>query len=183
MTKNELKNEYFDWMYRLVCNEKYYRRLSYRKLLKYLDSVEFIYTIGMDSNRAEDGIDLRYRFGYEQKHADPIITAYLDDRACSVLEMMVALAKRCEENIMDDPDLGDRTGIWFWIMVGNLGLRDMDDSCYNQSLVTTIILRFLNREYTRNGRGGLFFINNCTRDLRNTEIWNQMCWYLDSIID
>ncbi len=29
MTKNELNKEYFEWMYQLVCNEKYPKRLSY----------------------------------------------------------------------------------------------------------------------------------------------------------
>ncbi len=63
MTRNELNNKYFEWMYQLVYNN---RRISYRKLFSYLHNVEFIYIIEMDGNRAEDGIDLRYRFGYEQ---------------------------------------------------------------------------------------------------------------------
>ena len=43
-----------------------------------------------------------------------MISAYLDNKTCSVLEMMIALAIRCEEHIMDDPDVGNRTGQWFW---------------------------------------------------------------------
>ena len=63
MTEIELNNEYFEWMCQLVCNERYSRRLSYQKLLRHLHNIDFQYMLPMDGNRAEDGIDLRYRFG------------------------------------------------------------------------------------------------------------------------
>ena len=65
MTKNELNDAYFNWMYQLVFDGRYSKRLSYRKLLRELHRIEFTYIIPMDGNRAEDGVDLRYRFGYE----------------------------------------------------------------------------------------------------------------------
>lgn len=182
MMKNELPNEYFEWLYQLVCNEKYYRRLSHRKLLVHLHYTPFEYTIGMDGNRAEDGTDLRYRFGYERQYEDARIASYLDFRPCSVLEMLVALAIRCEEHIMDDPDIGNRTGQWFWNMITNLGLGFMSDELYDNHQVDVALFRFLNREYKRNGEGGLFAVKDCKFDLRTAEIWYQMCWYLDSII-
>ena len=48
MTKQDLKKEYFNWMYGLVCSDKRFRKTSYKKLLKYLHSVEFSYIICMD---------------------------------------------------------------------------------------------------------------------------------------
>lgn len=57
MTKNELINMYFEWMYDIVCPDK---KKSYRKLLYFLHSVDFTYLIDMDGNRFEDGIELRY---------------------------------------------------------------------------------------------------------------------------
>ena len=182
MTRNELNNEYFEWMYQLVCNEKYPKRLSHRKLLSHLHSIDFVYIIGMDGNRAEDGMDLRYRFGYERRYEAPVITTCLDDRPCSILEMLTALAIRCEEHIMDDPDIGDRTGQWFWSMISNLGLGSMNDTKYNKDYVNGVISRFMNREYKRNGNGGLFTVESCKHDLRTAEIWYQMCWYLDSVL-
>lgn len=182
MTRNELNNEYFEWMYQLVCNEKYSKRLSYRKLLSHLHSIEFVYIIGMDSNRAEDGIDLRYRFGYERQYERSIIATYLDNQSCSVLEMLTALAIRCEEHIMDDPDVGNRTGQWFWNMIVNLGLGSMNDAKHNKDYVDGVISRFMNREYKRNGEGGLFTVEHCKHDLRTAEIWYQMCWHLDDIL-
>lgn len=183
MTRNELNSEYFNWMCQLVCDERRYsRRLSYRKLLSFLNSVDFNYTIDMDGNREEDGIDLRYRFGYENSYESSMITAFLDDQPCSVLEMMIALAIRCEEHIMDDPDVGDRTGQWFWNMIVNLGLGSMTDDKFDECYVERVIDRFLNREYERDGEGGLFTVKHCKHDLRTVEIWYQMCWYLDEIV-
>lgn len=182
MTKDELNNEYFEWMCQLVYNEQYSRRLSYRKLLTHLHEIEFVYIIGMDGNRAEDGIDLRYRFGYEHQYNSPMVATFLDDHPCSVLEMLVALARRCEESIMDDPDIGNRIGQWFWNMIVNLGLGHMNDSNFDGNRVDLILSRFMNREYRRNGEGGLFTVNHCKHDLRSAEIWYQMCWYLDEIL-
>ena len=48
----DLKSEYFEWMYKLVCNDKYSNGLSYRKLLYHLYNTEFIYILEKDSNRA-----------------------------------------------------------------------------------------------------------------------------------
>ena len=181
MTKDELNNLYFEWMYQLVCNERYSKRLSYRKLLMYLHTIDFNYIIGMDGNRAEDGIDLRYRFGYEESYEEPMISAFLDDRPCSVLEMLIALSMQCEK-IMTDPDIGDRTGQWFWNMIVNLKLGSMSDLDFDRDYVDKRISIFIDREYERDGNGGLFTIKHCRRDLRNVEIWYQMCWYLDSIL-
>jgi hypothetical protein len=136
----------------------------------------------MDANRAQDGIDLRYRFAYE-KHIDrSVISAHLENMPCSMLEMMIALALRCEESIMDDPEYGDRTGTWFWEMIENMGLYCMNDHHYDKEIVENTINDVLNRRYERDGRGGFFHISDSPRDLRNEEIWYQMCWYLNTIL-
>lgn len=180
LTKNELIDRYFDWMYQLVVDDRYSNK-SYHKLFSRLHDTEFTYTIPMDGNRAEDGIDLRYRFGREEAYDDCMIASYLDDRPCSVLEMMMALAIRCEEHLMDNPDVGDRTGQWFWGMVASLGLGSMDDRNFDRYYVDQVLERFLEREYERNGEGGLFTVNN-GRNMRTTEIWYQMNYHLSELI-
>lgn len=183
MTRNELNDIYFNWMYELVSSDtRYAKKLSYRKLLYLLHSMEFTYTIDMDGNRYEDGIDLRYRFGYENNLPDAMIADYLDDKPCSILEMLIALSIRLEEQIMDDPAIGDRTGEWFWNMIVNLGLHSMDDERFNRACAVDILTKFLNRDYERNGKGGLFTVHHCREDLRNVEIWYQACWYLDEMV-
>ena len=174
-----IREEYFDWLYELVCKQRYSNRISYKKLLTHLHNTVFRYSILKDQNRAEDGICLRYRFTdeyYSIKDAEKYLKG-----PCSVLEMMVALAVRCEENIMDDPNIGDRTGQWFWEMIGNLGLGSMNDTRFDIIYVDEVISKFLDRKYSPDGRGGLFTIKNCDCDLRKVEIWYQLCWYLDSI--
>ena len=48
MTRDELKFDYFDWMYGLVCDTKYPKKLSYRKLLNFLHNMDFTYQLTMD---------------------------------------------------------------------------------------------------------------------------------------
>ena len=96
--------------------------------------------------------------------------------------MLIALAIRCEEHIMDDPDIGNRTGQWFGGMIDNLGLGSMYDENFDRDYVDEKIGIFLNRDYERNGKGGLFTVKHCKYDLRTVEIWYQMCWYLDYIL-
>ena len=95
--------------------------------------------------------------------------------------MMVGLATRCEESIMDDPQIGDRTGQWFWGMIASLGLSGMTDDKFDRDEFDDIMHNFLSHNYAPNGKGGLFTIKNCDKDLRRVEIWRQLCWYLDSI--
>lgn len=180
MTRQErIRTEYFMWLYTLVRSDQP-KDISYSKLLTHLHDTEFKYLIERDANRAEDGIDLRYRFAYE--HADLRDAEEYLAGPCSVLEMMVALAMRCEENIMDDPDMGNRTGQWFWKMIVNLGLGAMSDARYDRLTVDEALNRFLHRDYAPDGRGGLFTIRHCESDMRHAEIWHQLCWYLDSIM-
>lgn len=83
---------------------------------------------------------------------------------------------------MDNPDIGDRTGQWFWSMINTLGLSDMVDTRFNEDIVRQKVDIFLRREYEPDGTGGLFRIRHCRRDLRRAEIWYQLCWYLDQFV-
>lgn len=176
---DELKERYFNWMYGIVIGPS---KASYRKLLKRLNEISFTYTLPMDSNREQDGIDLRYRFGHANGVSERIIVNALDIHDCSVLEMMVALAIHCEEDVMDDPDAGNRTPKWFMDMVGNLGLLGMDDTHYNKEYIDHRIDIFLNRKYSPDGKGGLFHLKRCHEDLTKVQIWYQMNWYLNEIL-
>ena len=182
MTRYEIYDEYFEWLYHIVCENRYSDEISFRKLLTHLHDVRFKYFIPKDQNRAEDGVALRLRFVHDRGY-DNMENRILDilDFPCSVLEMMIALAIRCEVDIMDDPQVGDRTTQWFWEMVVSLGLGSQQDTRYDAQYVDTVLDIFLHREYEPNGKGGLFTIKHCDRDLRDVEIWHQLCWYLDSI--
>lgn len=180
MTRNTLNKEYLAWLIHFVYDDQFAKRNAYHSLLRHLHEIDFNYILEMDGNRAEDGMDLRYRFAYENNYPGSMVATYLDDHPCSVLEMMVALSIRCEEHIMEDDEIGDRTGQWFWNMIVNLGLGQMTDEKYNQNTVDRVIDRFLNRDYDRNGKGGLFTVEEKGIDMRTVDIWYQMNFYLDS---
>jgi len=177
--EKQVINEYFEWLYDYVTKGRVNNYVSYRKLFMLLHDTEFIFSIRNDINRAKDGIDLRYRFITNMNYNNEQFLDILEG-PCTVLEMMVALAIRCEETIMDDPRYGDRTGQWFWSMISNLGINMMSDEHFDRKYVEDVIYRFLHRDYDPDGKGGLFYIRNCKDDLREIEIWNQLCWYLDN---
>lgn len=176
--QDRVNNEYFEWLCRLIDITRFSRHISYRRLLSHLHNIEFTWFIPRDDNRADDGIQLRRRFALMRK--DMTLQNYILG-PCSVFEMMVALAIRCEETIMDDAQIGDRTGQWFWSMIHNLGLSPMTDDRFDRDAVDDTIARLLNREYEPDGRGGLFTVKHCDRDMRTVEIWCQLSWYLGSI--
>lgn len=176
--KDRINDEYFEFLLELIDAKRFSRRVSYRKLLMRLHDTEFTWFVPYDDNRADDGVQLRRRFALIRD--DISISNYITG-PCSVLEMMVALAVRCEETIMDDALMGNRTGQWFWGMIHNLGLSPMSDSKFDKRTVDEIVQRFLNREYEPNGKGGLFTVKRYERDMRTVEIWCQLNWYLDSI--
>lgn len=82
---------------------------------------------------------------------------------------------------MDDPAYGNRTSQWFWGMIVSLGLGGMTDAIFDRDYVEECLTRFLNREYERNGKGGLFTVKGTRRDMRKMEIWYQLNAYLNSI--
>lgn len=180
--RNEIKEEYFNWLYDYVCKGRAYNNTSYKKLFMYLHQVEFTFFVRNDINRAGDGVDLRYRFAVHRTD-DPDFQEdilYVLDGPCSVLEMIIALAIRCETTIMDNTHYGDRTSQWFWSMLTNLGIAYMDDERFDERDAEDIICTFLDRRYEPDGKGGLFWIKGCPDDLRQLEIWTQLCWYLDN---
>lgn len=174
---DQVKNDYFEWLYNYGCKGRINNNVSYRKLFMLLHDISFDFYIRNDLNRAMDGVDLRYRFANSHRKIDNIMDIL--NEPCTVLEMMLALAIRCEETIMEDTRYGDRTTQWLWAMLGSLGLKYMTDDRFNREEATKIIYDFMEHRYSPNGKGGLFYIPDTKSDLRNEEIWVQLCWYLE----
>lgn len=178
---SNIQFDYFLWMVDLVCDKRYTKGTTWKQLLTFLNQVEFSYSIDMDRNRAKDGEQLRYRFGFEKRIPNDVIRTALDCRSCSVLEMMVALSLRCEEHIMADPENGDRTGKWFFEMIDSLGLGEMDDAAFDKRYSSRRVHRFLRHQFRQDGAGGLFTVLRSPHDMRTLDIWYQMMAYLNNV--
>lgn len=168
-------NQYYIWLLNKI-NSRYFSVTRYNRLLNLLFCTPFDSAIEMDGNREMDGVALRDRF---QEETGSPLNLYLAQKRCSVLEVLVALACRCEEDIMQNSDYGDRTGLWFALMIKNLGLDAMVDFNFNRSTCEIVIQKFLDRSYSYNGQGGIFPLKNPQKDMRRTDLWYQMCWYLN----
>jgi len=175
---DRVEHSYFSWICQLM-DTKEHKSSHYRKLLRYLFDYQFDYILPMDGNRSGDGIELRYRYGYEVEISYAEVAYYLDHRPCSVLEMMAALSLRCEEHILADLNEGVHAGRLFWKMIESLGLIDQTDDTFDVVYTDKVLETFTNREYEPTGEGGLVTLPDCKEDLRQVEIWCQMMWYLN----
>ena len=144
--------------------------LSYLLLMRALFKKEFYWTLEFDEHRAMDGITLR----------EELFDSKMELGPCSVLEMLAALAKRCDDLLWDGRD---RTDVWFWDMIENLGLDSFVDSNFDSMSVDLILNKWMDRDYDQNGSGGLFYCGNSERDMRKLEIWEQMQAYIMNIFD
>lgn len=180
---NQIHNDYKNWLIGLACDWcSHYG--SYAKLMDCLYSLEFIALYPNDRNRCQDGIEMRFRFA--EVFGQGIYTYhdvynYLINNHCSVLEMMIALARRCEDHIMGDPDIGDRSGVWFFEMVRTLHLDQMTDENFDISYVEQVVKNLIEHNYARNGDGGLFSVRNQEIDMPRAEIWHQLNWHLGEL--
>ena len=173
-----MPDAYYGWLIQQIGDG--YIEDNYQKLLWKLYSTAFVYELDYDRNRASDGLYLRKIFEWEMRF--PCAFPYADQspETCSVLEMMVALARKAEDDIMHDPDIGDRTGQWFWTFLQNLGLDIYDDVHYSESNVSRILNVFMHHLYAPNGgSGGMFSIKKCCRDMRKTDLWWQLNAYFE----
>ncbi len=159
MTKTYKKKQDYSQFLRSMLGEK---AKQYTGLLHTLESMEFLYIIPNDENRASDGLALRTLFFYAPTANTP---------PCNVLEMLLALAIRMAYEVTDGQD----ESLYFWLLIDNLGLTSQTDETFNESKIRTRITRFLERTYNPNGSGGgLFPLKKPRGDLREIEIWYQM---------
>lgn len=169
-TPGKVSRLYFEWLCHIVDVKD-----GYWSVMGYLYNHEFTWFIANDDNRINDGIALRDKF-LEESGLEADIYG-----PCSVLEMMVALAMRMETDILYDPEKGDQTSEWFWLMIRNLGLdRYSDENLDFETAgeIDNIIRVMVDRVYAMNGTGGLFPLKKPKQNQRRVEIWYQMQHYI-----
>lgn len=181
MNYNDIVQSYYDWICSIAILDEYDRQ-NYSLLLNSLWNSEFVYILPMDKNRESDGLNMRYHYGRLHGIDCESIDHIFETRPCSMLEMMVALAIRAEDQIMQDSKAGNRTSYWFMEMLINSYLYSLTNDNFDQRYYDICLDIILNRRYEPNGDGGLFKVDEPKQDMRATDIWFQCMWYLDEFL-
>lgn len=176
-----LRREYYRYLYNLMRGNNHNGH-SYNFLFTILFRVDFVAAVERDENRIEDAKEMRKAWLIERNETDPdkIPLDALDGPA-SLLEVMVALAIRIEDDIMQNDNEGDRTTNWFWAMLQNAGLErctDDDPSEDAESYIYSVVNRVMDREYGVDGRGGFWPVVLSKADQRKVELWYQASAWL-----
>lgn len=174
---------YFNLLYQRATQNRFNPEISFRKMLYFLHSTEFTWTLPNDSNRADDGLKLRYRLltSNPALMKDPRLCIYsFTFNTCSVLELILSLAERMEQ-MLTSFDLGDRTLQWVWNMLTSMGVATISDDIYYEPYIQTQVNDMLNHNYEFNGKGGLFYIPTTTIDLRTLPIWDQVNMFVSHL--
>ena len=171
MARDGIAISYFAWLCKRVSVEDKYTRMCMR-----LHQTPFVLMNEKDRNRISDGLYLRTVFENETGFK---VDGSMVDGPCTVLELLVALAIRCENDIMGDPDKEDQTDRWFRIMIYNLGLDQFEDERYDGSKIDDILLKWMSLKYSSRGIGSPFPLAVGKKtDQRKVEIWYQLQGYL-----
>src|SRR5689334_13453147 len=127
-----LENLYFNWLCAKVVDvNETSPGLTYWKLFRTLHTTEFVWLLPGDDNRSEDGKELRIEFLLQADIPDDPDWRTLIE--CSVLEMLIAFARRTE--FMSSISARE----WFWIFIENLGLKEHNDANFNGAQVDEIL--------------------------------------------
>lgn len=169
-------NTYYIWLCDLININQ--RNRSYFLLIKELHRKQFTWFVPNDDNRAFEGKNLRERFCKELNIEYDY--EYFPSTA-SMLELIIALAYRCEEIMIDRRDNMPMVE-WFWKLLSNVELDKFTDEDYydmnGPAFVDDILTRIIRRTYSRNGGGSLFPLRHPKKDQRKVELWYQMNYYL-----
>ena len=166
-------SNYIHWVMKDRLNLSDKEVKQWKNLCIVLARIEFIWNHPMDENRAADGLELRDDFEYETGE-------YLDKSSgllpnCSFFEMLAALAIRCENQLMRNLSLGDRTSRWFFEFLDNLGI----DSNMRSDDIEDIVVDFMDKKYKINGEGGMFPLKRSGINQRDEQIWKQLSAYIN----
>lgn len=168
-------DDYFIWLCDLVNADMD----VYSEILYQLHDTDFIWALELDESRAKDGLELRKEY-YDICHDDWVM---LMDKGCSVLEMLIALARRMDDMLVSD-DVGRRVPLWFWEMFDNLGLKrytntflwlGREDDLYDIQLILHI---WMTRDFEPDGSQSIFPLKNPTHDQRTRTLIYQMNDYV-----
>lgn len=184
MNEGMLRKKYFKWLIFQIDNVPNVDWNDYNLLLRELHRTTFIWSeetpeLAMDINRAKDGLYLRERFDLET-HLQ--VSEYFEEigKDCSVLEMMIALAIRIENEIMGEGE--ELYGRWFWYMIKNLRLQKMTDYDFDEVKTRQILRDLLYRDVTKKVKTFFFNCHSVEKTVTfwaGMQIWDQMGFWIN----
>lgn len=171
--------DYFEWLYNYAgLNDV--RGYSYKSLADLLHTKKFVSIVPHDENRIADGVALREEFiESECMCFDDEVDDLMNYEDCSVLEMLIALAKRMDFEVYNPDKPVRRVPEFVYLLISNLGLDIYDDDSETDYYdIDEILETLIGRTYEYDGDGGLFPLNDPEDDQRDIEIWQQMMQYM-----
>lgn len=174
-----LDERYFKWLYAQVADPKVQEKnLTYWNVLRILFKTEFAWVdeVVNDENRIGDGKALRIEFVRSQGWNIADVDSGWIETGCSMLEVIVGLARRLEF-------LADGTPhYWFWVLMSNIGLSGFNDKRhFRKDHIEELLDRVIFRNYQATGLGGFFPLQNPREDQRDIELWAQMNEYVQEL--
>ena len=152
--------------------------VDYSLLLSVLFDIPFKAYVNMDNNRIEDAICMREEYLETDKMRGFDVSA-VEDRYVSVFEVLFALAKRLENDILCDPmEEVDHSADHFWRFLKNLEVEKYSNGRFSEAIVRDKVEKWVRRDYKKNGFGSIFPVKGDKIDMRKLEIWDQMNRYL-----
>ena len=174
-TVTDEHDDYFVW---LCANVQADAR--YEELLLELYFTDFEVMVEIDESRAVEGLMLREEYYNLDRSADWVMFMRAP---CTVLEALIAMARRLD-GLTTDENCGDRTRVWFWDMIGNLGLKQYtnfmyEKDPYTQERVFDILKVWMDRGFESDGHGSPFPLEYPKCDQRSRSMMYQMYDYVD----
>lgn len=178
-------NSYLEWLESFTIDDQLLNsNKNYSKLLRALWDIPFYGAIGNDTDRGEEGLELRVRYNDILSKKSGKGEFYTPDvrelfGECRVLEMLIALSMHMYD-LMQDMGIYNSVSRWFWEIMKNVGFDKFDDAHFNRRtkyMITKTVDDILNLNSDASNphtRGGWFY----NWHWQEIEIWYQMHEYL-----
>jgi len=167
MTEREA---YFEWLCTCVDVPE---DKDYTTLFEIMHLKEFVWVIGNDDNRIQDGRDLRILYAserYGESEARIIKMRDIYDDPVSTFEVLIGLSERLGFLI-------DVAGpVCAQMLIQNLELDKYRNDIHR---IEDVLDRLIWRTYKPNGVGGFFPLRHASRDQTKVEIWYQMAKWIE----
>jgi hypothetical protein len=173
-SNQEIRESYLQWLEPQLRDEYSDNSKTYWGLVNLMFDTPFTWSVPMDDNRLQDGLDLRVEFSHEAR----ISPRTLDRLApCSFLEVLIGLSRRLAFAA------GGQAPGWAWHLLTNLELHRLPDPLTppRQRKAEEIMHVAMDRTYSPDGTGGFFPLAWPDGDQTQIELWYQMHAFIEEL--